>query len=310
MKIHFIENENDLIGVSHSDNALFLCKSCYTYTVKCMRSMIAKPFLCRSCICRENILNPDTIKKKENTTFKRYGSKKFTNRELAYKTCKENTGYENPWQNPEHHKNLDKVFIEKFGYKRPFLNDKIKQKARENRDYELIRKSVKETCGVEFAFLTEKAQENRRKKLIDTYGTDKIMHIPGIASKTHKKFYKDEMWFDSKPEYEIYKFLIENDIDFEYQPDVSFVYNFNGSHYNYYPDFLIEDEYYEYKGLHFFKNHNPNDRMICPFKSKDETEEEHKNKCDLYEAKHQCMIHNGVHIITDVNEIFNKFKQI
>lgn len=308
MKIHFIENENDLIGVSHSDNALFLCKSCYTYTVKCMRSMIAKPFLCRSCICRENILKPETIKRKQETSLKLHGSKTFTNREKAYKTCKENTGYENPWQNPEHHKNLDKVFIEKFGYKRPFLNDKIKQKARENRDYELIRKSVKETCGVEFAFLTEKAQENRRKKLIDTYGTDKIMHIPGIASKTHKKFYKDKMWFDSKPEYEIYKFLIENNIDFEYQPDVSFVYNFNGSHYNYYPDFLIEDEYYEYKGLHFFKNHNPNDRMICPFKNKDETEEEHKNKCDLYEAKHQCMLHNGVHIITDVNEIFNKFK--
>ena len=270
--------------------------------------MIAKPFLCRSCICRENILKPETIKRKQETSLKLHGSKTFTNREKAYKTCKENTGYENPWQNPEHHKSLDKIFIEKFGYKRPFLNDKIKQKARENRDYELIRKSVKETCGVEFAFLTEKAKENRRKKLIDTYGTDKIMHIPGIASKTHKKFYKDEMWFDSKPEYEIYKFLMENNIDFEYQPDVSFVYNFNGSSYNYYPDFLIEDEYYEYKGLHFFKNRNPNNRMICPFKNKDETEEEHKITCDLYEAKHQCMIHNGVHIITDVNEIFNKFK--
>ena len=111
MKIHFIENEEDLIGISHSDKVLFLCKSCYTYTVKSMRSMIAKPFLCKSCISRENILNPDVKRKREETLIRLHGSIKYRNREQAQKTCKKNTGYENPWQNPQHHKNLDKVCI-------------------------------------------------------------------------------------------------------------------------------------------------------------------------------------------------------
>ena len=269
--------------------------------------MIAKPFLCRSCICRENILNPNTIKKKENTTFKRYGSKKYTNRELAYKTCKENTGYENPWKNPQHHKNLEKVFEDKYGYKSPFSNKEIRKKARENRDYNKMKQTVMDNYGVSAGFLTEIARKNRSKKLIDTYGTDKLMHIPEISKKAHKKYFKEGMWFDSKPEYKIYNFLKNHNIDFEYQPDVSFLYTFNGQTHTYHPDFIIEDEYYEYKGLHFFEDHNPNKRMICPFKRKDETEEEHKNKCDLYEAKHQCMIKNAIIIVTDINEIFKKF---
>ena len=298
MKIHFIENEQDLIGISHSDNVLFLCKSCYTYTVKCMRSMIAKPFLCRSCICRENILKPEAIKRKQETSLKIHGSKTFTNREKAYKTYKKHTGYENPWQNPEHHKKLQTIFEDKFGGISPFSNETILNKAIKNRDYN----NVKETClklyGVSAGFQTKTALENRNKTLKEKYGTDKIMHVPEIAAKTHKKIKYNDLWFDSMPELNIYNFLIEHNINFEYQPKVNFTYMFEGKEHKYYPDFYIEGEYYEYKGTQFFKNHDINERMINPYD---------RSKDDLYEAKHQCMLKNDIHIITNENDLYKLF---
>lgn len=57
------------------------------------------------------------------------------------------------------------------------------------------------------------------------------------------------------------------------------------------PDFLVNGEFVELKGLHFFENYDATKSMINPFD---------RSQDALYEAKHQCMLQNHVKIITDV----------
>jgi len=37
--------------------------------------------------------------------------------------------------------------------------------------------------------------------------------------------------------------------------------------------------------------------MFCPFRTKNQTDEEYNLICELYEAKRQCMLANGVKIL-------------
>ena len=60
--------------------------------------------------------------------------------------------------------------------------------------------------------------------------------------------------------------------------------------------FKVGNEIHEIKGLQFFENKNPKNRMINPYD---------RSQDDLYEAKHQCMIKNNVKIITDFREFEN-----
>lgn len=62
-------------------------------------------------------------------------------------------------------------------------------------------------------------------------------------------------------------------------------YYHNNSQYDYFPDFKVFNTLVEIKGPHFF---DKNGSMINPF---DRTQDA------KYEAKHQCMIKNNVHII-------------
>ena len=43
-------------------------------------------------------------------------------------------------------------------------------------------------------------------------------------------------------------FLIENNIGFEYQPSISFEYEYDGKVHTYHPDFKVGDKIFEVKG--------------------------------------------------------------
>ena len=93
------------------------------------------------------------------------------------------------------------------------------------------------------------------------------------------------MNFDSKPELAYYIWLKDNGIEFTYQPNISFEYEFNNEHHVYEPDFLVEETIVELKGDHFFKDDGTMQNPFC-----------HEQDA-LYEAKHQCMLKNGVKIM-------------
>ena len=152
-----------------------------------------------------------------------------------------------------------------------------------------IHKKYEETCLEKYGCINAAASESVKTKIketwIEKYNVDHPMKVDYIYRKSKKKIKYNDITFDSKPEVELYKFLIDKQIDFEYQPNVSFTYEYNGVQHKYYPDFRIDNELYELKGAHFF---DETGKMINPYD---------RSKDDLYEAKHQCMISNNINII-------------
>ena len=93
-----------------------------------------------------------------------------------------------------------------------------------------------------------------------------------------------------------YIWLNDNGYDFEYQPDVVFEYEYAGKKHVYLPDFLVDGMFVELKGDHFF---DESGKMINPFRDPSWTDLEYSDECLKYEAKHQCMLDNGVTIMRE-----------
>lgn len=128
-----------------------------------------------------------------------------------------------------------------------------------------------------------------KQRMIEKYGVAHNSQVREIRLKQQSKYEYNGIKFDSGVEIAVYIYLTDNQIDFQYQPNVSFEYSFNGSTHLYYPDFKVNEQYWEIKGDHFFKDKDVNQTMVCPW---DHTLDE------LYEAKHQCMIQNNIIILT------------
>ena len=159
---------------------------------------------------------------------------------------------------------------------------------------EKSRKSKFQKYGDEYWLNPEKRKETTKKR----FGCENCMQNHEIFKKTKKRYYYKNITFDSIPEICYYIWLKDNNIEFEYQPDIDFTYEYNNELHHYNPDFKVGVEFIEIKGLHFFENKNSNGKMINPYGRKDGPEIV-KFRDELMEAKHQCMIKNCVKIITD-----------
>lgn len=110
-----------------------------------------------------------------------------------------------------------------------------------------------------------------------------------------------ELVFGSSWEFKVYDFLVEHDIEFQFQPDIILPYEFEGKTHFYHPDFLINGKIYEVKGEQFFrKNKQGVEEMCCPRRRK-ESEQEYERRCSRHRAKHQCMLRNNVVILRGKN---------
>lgn len=143
-----------------------------------------------------------------------------------------------------------------------------------------------------FAF--EKMKEANKEK----YGVENVMQVPEIRSKIHKKWYFDNVYFDSSWELIYYIWLKDNNINFEYQKD-RLPYYFNNKLRYYEVDFTVEGKYVEIKGPQSF---DKNGNMINIY---DRTLDEVANH------KYYCMLSNNVEIITNIepyeNYVNNKY---
>lgn len=216
-----------------------------------------------------------TQEKVEQTNLKNHGTKTWNNREKSKITCKEKHDCEYVFQSDSVKNKIKYTVKQQYGY------DHISQ-------VPSIRNKIEQTCLNHFGntnpLVNEKIKEKIKQTNIKLYGT---------SNPNHNHFYRfDNKNFDSSYELAYYIWLKKHNIDFEYQPDISFSYEYNGTR-NYYPDFLVEDNYVELKGSHFFENHNKNNKMINPYD---------RSQDDLYESKHQCMLKYNVEIITDCDK--------
>ena len=168
-----------------------------------------------------------------------------------------------------------------------------------------------ERYGHKSSFQNEGVRRKQRETCFNTYGVEYYSQSEEYHKKAHKPYVNPkypDMTFGSSWEFKVYDFLMENHIDFEYQPAISLPYEYNGTHHTYHPDFLINGKVYEVKGDNFFKINESTgqEEMFCPYRYKDWPDEKYDWMCGLYEAKHQCMLANDVVILrsTDIKNIF------
>lgn len=95
------------------------------------------------------------------------------------------------------------------------------------------------------------------------------------------------MSFASSWEMKVFDYCKETNINVDYQPAISISYEYNGKRHTYHPDFLIDGRYYEVKGDHFFKvDETGKEVMICPYRYSTWSDEQYKQVCEQFEAKH------------------------
>lgn len=186
-----------------------------------------------------------------------------------------------------------------FGVDYPMQSEEVKAKSRA---------SCKETYGVEYVLQDEGVRTKRietslkhygvtnpaqneevkaktKATLQKNYGVDAPAQCPEIRRKQQTKYFYNGKYFDSKFELAYSIWLEDHNIEFTYEPDLSFKYVYNDTTHVYFPDFIVEGQVIEIKGDYFF---NENGTMCNPW--------DHSQD-GLYEAKHQCMLKNNVKII-------------
>lgn len=136
-------------------------------------------------------------------------------------------------------------------------------------------------------------REKAAKTSLKRYGVRVPSQSKKIHERMHFKYIYNDIIFDSSYDLSYYIWLSDNNIDFEYRPDVQFSYTYNGRTHVYNPDFRVELRLVELKGRQFFKDKNPDNVMVNPYNHDED---------GLYEAKHQCMLAHNVDIIVDCSE--------
>lgn len=257
--------------------------------------------------------------KHEQTCLEKYGSKTYNNRQWAKNTCLEKYGCEFPMQNKEIFQKKTQTNLEKYGCENPMHNKEITDKRKQfflekygvenmfqsKEIQEKARKTFFEKYGSEVIFELPEIKSKIRKTKLERYGSETYVNLEkakqtnlerygveytsqnrDIRLKQQTRYMYNNIHFDSSPEIALYIYLKDNHIDFEYQPDVSFEYLNEDSNIHYYfPDFRIEDKFYEIKGDQFFDENN---KMINPYD---------RSQDILYESKQKCMIDNNIIIL-------------
>ena len=219
----------------------------------------------------------------EQTNLEKYGCKNvFQNEEIKDKikeTNLEKYGCEYPMQSKEIQEKYKETNLKNLGVEYPSQSGEIQEK---------IKQTNLEKYGCEYSSQSGEIQEKTKQTNLKKYGKEFYTQTHECHKKRRKRISYDNLTFDSSWEVKVYQYCQENDIPCEYQPDIQFIYFYNGKEHIYQPDFLINGKLYEVKGDHFFDGN----KMINPF---DRTQD------GLFEMKHQCMIKNNVVILKGEN---------
>ena len=253
----------------------------------------------------------EILEKFKKTNIKRYGCECSLRNKDVLKKTKETMlklyGVENASQSKEIQDKKIQTSVEKYGVDHPMKSQEIQERQKQ---------SLLNNYGVENPLESKEIVKKMQRTLIDRYGVLNYSQTNEYAKKVHKKYHNDkypDMTFGSSWEFKVYDFLKEHEIDFEYQPNISFEYEYDGGTYTYHPDFMVNDKVYEVKGDHFFRiNESGAEEMFLPYGRKKLGEEKWKWMCEKFEAKHQCMIKNNVRILlySDIKQMNEElFKQ-
>lgn len=310
----------------------FKCSICGNISHKRLIK-ITYPFICFNCNLKKSMNKKEVKEKREQTNLRIRGCKyPLQSDEVKKKSSK-------TWKN---HTKQQKEHMESEKQKTNLKIYKVKHVLQNKKCFNKMKKTMKDRHGKEYYLLTTKFKIAQRKKWDKNYGKNvhptqtleiknkikntfrtkwgadnisqtkywknKIQesykkhlaedpnYFINLFKESHKKYSYDNKLFDSSWELCLYIWLKDHNVRFEYQPGY-FKYTFNSETKYYYPDFKIYNTFVEIKGSHFFDLNTG--KMINPY---DRTQDE------MYEAKHQCMLENNVHIILDCSTYINYVK--
>lgn len=174
--------------------------------------------------------------------------------------------------------------LERYGAECYFASEQGKLK---------IQQTTLENFGVKYAFQSDVVKDKIKRTNLDKYGCESPMQNEEIRSKAASKYKYNDISFDSSTELAMYIYLTDSNIKFKFHTTKKLQYQHKEKTKAYFCDFeILTDnrlELVEIKGTHFFKEDGT---MQNPY---DHTQD------DLYEAKHQCMLSNNVHILKDTS---------
>lgn len=252
-------------------------------------------------------LDPNTTNLKKSTTFMNHGDPNFRNKEKTRQRYVENYGTSHPMKSEKFKSKLVEDHLLKFGKSWYFETTEFKKKSlatlQKNYGQDVVNpfqvESIKremqrhwlDIYGVDNPTknpaIVKKVMDSFHSTMLRTYGVYWPMHSHELFVKSKRKLSYAGIQFDSYPEIAYYIWLRDKKVEFEFQPNISFEYEHNGTKHFYYPDFyLLEtNEIVELKNSNTFDD---NGKMICLYD---------RSLDALYEAKHQCMLANNVRLI-------------
>ena len=280
-----------------------------------------KEKLKKTCFEHYGVENPakcnEIQQKIKQTQIKRYGADNIMKTDIGKKRFEnimlQKYGCKNPMQvkgfKEKAYEKQQKTFHEKYGC-HPSQTKEVKDKIVKTYEQTCLQKYGNKTWlhsdAAKKYFLKKygcipaqhpDVKKHRVESSMKIYGCENPMQNHDVRVKQQQKYVFHDISFDSIPEIAYYIWLTDNNISFEYQPNISLEYEYEGKKHVYMPDFKVEDQLVELKGSQFLKEDgswkNPYD----------------KSQDGLFEAKHQCLLKNSVKIIY-TDEYMNYVKYV
>ena len=205
------------------------------------------------------------IEKSKQTKTEKYGDPNYVNPEKISETLLNKT----PDEILEKTIRIKQTKLEKYGDPNYCNVNKIKQ-------------TKLERYG-DPGYVNKEKTKQTRSKISDA-------QLVEARSKRKSKIQFDGLSFDSSWEFAVYCYCKDSGHDID-QAHVVFNYDDGVKHDNkYFPDFIINGEITEIKGSQFFANKEYSNDMINPYDNSQNRK---------YHSKMQCMLQNGVHILTE-----------
>ena len=258
--------------------------------------------------------HPDMQERIKETNMQKYGvSNPFAATEIKEKiknTNKKKYGVEYAPQNPQVIEKMKQTCLQKYGVDNYAKTSECQEKMRNTL---LLRygdttvgqfgspqykASVKAHYGVEYAPQNPQVIEKMKQTCLQKYGVARFSQTPQHQQQLRARYLYKDMHFDSLPELAVYKYFEDLGVDIS-RVSEPFTYMYEDKVCFYFPDFDISGRLVEIKGDQFFKA----DGTMCnPF--------DHSLDAQ-YEAKHQCMLKNGVEIwrAQDYQKYLNYFNE-
>lgn len=235
------------------------------------------PIFC-SLKCSKN--NSETNEKYKNTCIKKYNVSHFS-------------------QTVKFKKKFQKTCIKHFGTNFPLQQQINKNKAIQtkilkynDKNYTNRNKAVK--TFIEHFYNNKKFHDEylakREQTCLLRYGCTNGGASKQAQQKIKRKYFYNNIYFDSSIEIALYIYLTDKHIQFEYHPNISFTYTVNNKIHQYYPDFLIENIFYEIKGSQFLNKNTG--KWINPY---------NRTADHIMEEKQKCLFKNNVKILYPVD---------